>query len=472
MDPNLTLDFVSRAWDEAILPTLTRYVTIPNQSVSFDPEWAAHGHMDRAVALAVEWVKAQALPRASIEVWRLERRTPVVFVEVPGSLEGTVLLYGHLDKQPPMDGWEPGLGPWTPVLRDGKLYGRGAADDGYAIFAAVAATQALAAQGAAHPRLAILIECCEESGSPDLPAYIEAYAARIGSPGLVVCLDSGAGDYERLWLTTSLRGMVGGELSVELLREGVHSGRASGVVASSFRVLRALLSRLEDEKTGQILPAELHVAIPPDRVAQMREAAGVLGNSTSEEMPFHPGVEPVAGDPYQLLVNRNWEPELAVIGADGLPPIAEAGNVMRPKTAVKLSLRLPPTLDAERANRFLGELLTRDPPYHALVRYRGRQPNPGWNAPPMAQWLTGAVQAASRAFFGKDACTTGEGGSIPFMGMLGERFPEAQFMIVGVLGPASNAHGPNEFLHIPMAKRLTAAVAHVIEDYGRQLSGR
>lgn len=469
MDAARTMTFVDRFWDEAILPTLAEYITIPNQSVAFDADWEANGHMDRAVELARSWVEGQALPGATLEVWRIPGRTPVLFVEVPGQIRGTVLLYGHLDKQPPMTGWEPDLDPWKPVFRGDKLYGRGGADDGYAVFASVAAAKAFHDQGLAHPRLVFVIECSEESGSCDLPSYIEAYADRIGTPGLVVCLDSGCGDYDRLWLTTSLRGMVIGTLRVDILREGVHSGRASGIVPSSFRIAREVLSRIEDPATGAIVGADLHVDIPEERVIQARQAAAVLHGQTAAEMPFVDGARAVSDDPVELLLNRTWRPALAVTGQDGLPSVAHGGNVLRPHTALKLSLRLPPTQDPVEACARVKALLEADPPYGAQVTFHEETPNPGWHAPPLATWLEVAVDEASKATFGPGAAYVGEGGSIPFMGMLCERFPEAQFVITGLLGPQSNAHGPNEFLHIPTGKRVTAAVANIIDAYGAHL---
>ena len=190
---------------------------------------------------------------------RLQGRTPVIFIEIPGSrTPTTVLLYGHLDKQPEMTGWAEGLGPWEPVLKGDKLYGRGGADDGYAMFGALArASWRCTSRASPHARCVILIEACEESGSYDLPSYVDHLAARIGAPSLVVCLDSGCGNYDQLWLTTSLRGLTGGALTVQVLTEGVHSGDASGVVPASFRIVRALLSRLEDGATGEIRPEDL-----------------------------------------------------------------------------------------------------------------------------------------------------------------------------------------------------------------------
>ena len=458
--------FVSAKWDDEIVPKLVEYIRIPNKSPMFDADWVEHGYMEDAVRLMEDWARAQGIPGMTLEVVRLEGRTPLIFIDIPaphgGSADDCVLLYGHLDKQPEMTGWDDDLGPWKPVLRDGKLYGRGGADDGYAIFGSLAAIMALQEQQVPHARCVVLIEACEESGSYDLPAYVDHLADRIGQPSLVVCLDSGCGNYDQLWCTTSLRGLAGGNFTVKVLDEGVHSGDASGVVPSSFRLLRQLLSRIEDEKTGRILLDGLHVEIPAERLEQARKCAEVLDTAVFDKFPFLPGMAPMSDDLTELVLNRTWRPALSVTGIGGIPALESAGNVLRPHTAVKLSLRLPPTLDGRRAGELLEEALLRDPPNGAKVTLELEKASSGWNAPAMAPWLEGAVDAASQAFYGRPAMYMGEGGSIPFMGMLGEKFPGAQFMITGVLGPHSNAHGPNEFLHIDMGKRVTACVAHVI----------
>jgi acetylornithine deacetylase/succinyl-diaminopimelate desuccinylase-like protein len=421
--------------------------------------------MQRAVDLIEAWCRKRPIEGLSVEVVQLAGRTPVIYMEIAGDSEDTVLLYGHLDKQPEMTGWADGLAPWKPVMRGEKLYGRGGADDGYAAFASLTAIEALQRQKVPHKRCVVLIEACEESGSYDLPHYIEHLGARIGTPSLVVCLDSGCGNYEQLWSTTSLRGIVSGNLKVELLDEGVHSGDGSGVVASSFRVLRSLLSRLEDEDTGQILPPDFKVEIPAQRIQQAGAAAQVLGDAVYSKFPLKKGVQPITKDVEELVLNRTWRPALSITGARGLPDLQDAGNVLRPVTALKISLRVPPTLDAQQATKELKQLFEADPPYGAKVAFEAEQGAGGWNAPELAAWLAESVSNASRTWFGKDAVYMGEGGSIPFMGMLGAKFPKAQFLITGVLGPQSNAHGPNEFLHVPTGKKLTACVARVIADH-------
>jgi acetylornithine deacetylase/succinyl-diaminopimelate desuccinylase-like protein len=467
MDTNRLKHFIETFWEDSILPSITEYIRIPNKSPAFDPQWAEHGYMEDAVTLMENWARAQldGFPGATLEVVRLPGRTPLIFIEVPGESDDTVLLYGHLDKQPEMKGWAEGMGPWIPVRKDDKLYGRGGADDGYAIYASVTALLALQAQGTKRARCVVLIEACEESGSYDLPFYVDHLADRIGSPSLVICLDSGCGNYDQMWLTTSLRGLAGGLLTVEVLEEGVHSGDASGVVPDSFRIARALLSRLEDDATGQIRPAPFNVEIPADRKAQAKVAAQALGEDAWRKFPFAGDTAPLTTDLPELILNRTWRPALTVIGADGLPQPKSAGNVLRPGTALALSVRIPPTADPAACAKALAETLTADPPQHAKVTFQTVQASPGWNAPPLAAWLEAAVQRASQATFGREAALMGEGGSIPFIGMLGEKFPSAQFVITGVLGPHSNAHGPNEFIHLPTGQKVTSAAALILADH-------
>ena len=473
LDAARVLDHVGAAWDGDIVRQLSEYIEIPAKSPAFDPDWQAHGHIDTVVQRAADWVLAQKVPGLVLEIVRLPGRTPVLFFEIPATRTGsgqTVLMYGHLDKQPEFNGWRGDLGPWTPKIEDGRLYGRGGADDGYAVYASIAAVQALRAQGATHPRIVGLIETCEESGSYDLMPYIDALRPRLGDVGLVICLDSGAGNYDQLWITTSLRGMAGGTLKVEILTEGIHSGDASGLVPSSFRIMRQVLDRLEDSATGRLLPASFHCEVPPERLAQARATAAILGDEVWKRFPWaHHDCGgsttfalPTTTDPLQALLARTWAPTLSVTGAEGFPALRDAGNVLRPYTAFKLSLRLPPLVDAAQAVQEMKALLEDNAPYQARVTFEPQGAATGWNAPATAPWFEQALDAASRAHFGAPVGHIGQGGTIPLMNMLSEGFPKAQMMVCGVLGPKSNAHGPNEFLHVPYARKLTAAVAEVL----------
>ena len=457
--------FVDGFWDGEILPAIQDYIRVPNVSPHFDPEWDKNGHMEKALELAKSWVEKHKPEGSELHVGWLPGRTPLLLLDVPSrpaNSDKTVLMYGHLDKQPEMTGWRDGLGPWSPVLDGDKLYGRGGADDGYAVFASICALQALREQNIGHARVVVVIEFSEESGSPDLPPYVEHFETLIGQPELVICLDSGAGNYDQFWSTTSLRGLIGGTLKVQVLEEGVHSGDASGIVPSSFRLLRPLLDRLEDAATGEIQPEALRVEIPEQRLEQARRVAGVLKDEVYSKFPWVSGMQPVAKETTELILNRTWRPELEITGQDGMPAIQNAGNVLRPYTTLNLSLRLPPTLATGKAQAVVKELLEKDPPYGANVSVDFHEPAQGWSAPELAPWLGEAIDEASQTYYGKPALHMGEGGSIPFMSMLGEKFPNAQFVITGVLGPKSNAHGPNEFLHVAYAKKLTGCVAHIL----------
>jgi len=465
-------EHVERTWDEEIVPQLIDYIAIPNKSPLFDKQWKEHGYMDQAVELIASWCKKREIAGLSLEIIQLEGRTPLIFMEIPafgdqsGSDVGnTVMLYGHLDKQPEMTGWREGLAPWKPVLEGDKLYGRGGADDGYSAFASLTAIEAVQKFGGRHKRCVVIIEACEESGSVDLPYYIDHLADRIGDVSLVVCLDSGAGDYDRLWSTTSLRGMIAGDLRVDILHEGVHSGDASGIVPSSFRILRILLDRIEDVNTGKMLVEELHHPIPQQRIEQAEKAAEILGDTIFSPYTFVDDAKPMVSELVEMVLNRTWRPTISVTGAGGFPALEDAGNVLRPFSAIKVSFRLPPTADNEVCEAAIRKILEKDVPYGAKVSFVAEKGANGWNAPELAKWLEDSVDAASREFFDQPAGYMGEGGSIPFMGMLGEKFPAAQFLITGVLGPESNAHGPNEFLHIPMGKGLTSCVAKVLHDH-------
>jgi acetylornithine deacetylase/succinyl-diaminopimelate desuccinylase-like protein len=473
LDNAAALAHTSEQWDRDIVKQLTDYIAIPAKSPTFDKEWAQHGYIETVVRNAATWIEAQKVAGLTLEIVRLPGRTPVLFFEVAATRAAsaqTVLMYGHLDKQPEFNGWRSDLGPWQPKYEDGKLYGRGGADDGYAVYASIAAVQALKAQNVPHPRIVGIIETSEESGSPDLLPYVDALRLRLGEVALVICLDSGAGNYDQLWLTTSLRGMASGTLKVEILTEGVHSGDASGLVPSSFRIMRQVLDRLEDSKTGRLLPQSFHCEMPAERLAQAKATAAILGDEVYKRFPWAhydcggstAFALPTTTDPVQALVNRTWTPTLSVTGAEGFPSLQDAGNVLRPYTAFKLSLRLPPLVDAAQAVRELKSLLEDNAPYQARVTFEGGSAATGWNAPDTASWFERALDEASQAHFGAGCGYIGQGGTIPLMNMLSTGFPKSQMMVCGVLGPRSNAHGPNEFLHVPYAKKLTAAVAQVI----------
>lgn len=457
---------INEQWDREIIPLLEDFIRIPNKSLMFDPDWKANGFMDQAVKLISDWCQQQDIRDMHMELIEDEGRTPLIFIDIPGANDDTVFLYGHLDKQPEMAGWDEDKGPWQPVIIDDKLYGRGGADDGYSVFCALTAIKTLQDNDIPHSRCVLVIEASEESGSPDLVYYLDSLKAKIGNPSLIIALDSGCGNYEQLWNTTSLRGVLGGELQVKVLNEGMHSGVGSGIVPGAPMIARQLLERLEDAQTGRIKLASLYVDIPTQRIEQAEAAADILSHEVLDAYAWAGDTQPVNDDIADLLLNRTWRPQLSVTGIDGMPNIKDAGNVTLPEVSLKLSMRLPPTKAPKDAANELKALFETNPPFNAEVTFHCEtELGSGWNAPQVAPWLEAASELASQTFFAKPSAYIGEGGSIPFMGMLGDLYPQAQFLITGVLGPRSNAHGPNEFLHIPMAKKLTGCVASVIASH-------
>jgi len=465
---------VAETWADA-LPVIEDYIRIPAKSLAFDPDWATTGHIAAAVELIRSWCADNAPTDATVRVHELPGLTPVITIEVPAfgpqpanaSDADTVLLYGHLDKQPEMTGWRDGLGPWTPVREGDRLYGRGGADDGYSAFAVVAALKALRPGGGSHRRCVALIEASEESGSPHLPAHLDALTDLLRDISLVICLDSGASDYDALWLTTSLRGLVSAELRVDVLERGMHSGMVSGPVPSSMRLLRQLLDRIEDPLTGRVLLDSFHVDVPATRVAEA-ELAAANGVDPLDDVAFADGTQPTTDDVVAQLLGTTWEPTLSYVGIDGVPAIPDAGNVLRPFTTLGLSFRLPPTADPDAAAEELVKVLSADPPSGAKVTVTIGEAARGWNAPETEPWLAAVLDASSETHFGKPIGSWGIGGSIPFMAMLGDRYPQAQFVITGVLGPESNAHGPNEYLHLPTGERVSSCMAHVLHAHANR----
>jgi acetylornithine deacetylase/succinyl-diaminopimelate desuccinylase-like protein len=464
-DLSRIVPFVERHWEDDALVALSEYVGIPCLSPEFDKDWASNGAIDRAAVFLAAWAARRALASATAEVVRLPGRTPCVLVDV-GSTAGesapATLVYGHLDKQPPLGAWRDGLGPFNAVRRDDRLYGRGSADDGYAVFAALGALEALEAVGVPHGRVLVLIEASEESGSPDLEPYLDALAGRIGPLALVASLDSGCTSYDRLWITTSLRGTINAVLRVDVMTEGVHSGMAGGIVPSSFRVLRELLDRVENAATGEVLVPGCDVEIPLRRLDEIAEVAAEFGDEATGHLPVLPGVELAGTDATSRSVRLLWRAALEVTGAAGLPAIEAAGNVLRPSSTLKISLRTPPTADAPAVAEALRAALTNDPPSGAVVALEIQQAFSGWVAPELPDWLEVAIRGASTRYFGQPPRSFGIGGSIPFVTSLARRYPAARFLTTGVLGPGSNAHVPDECLHVPTAKAVTACTAHVV----------
>ncbi len=473
LDPATLVERAAQSWQTDVVPLLFEFGTIPDLSPAYDPQWETAGHLERAAELLARWAATRDLPGATVEVVRLPGLTPTVLVDVPASDDaaiGTVLIYGHYDKQPPFDGWSEGRGPWTPVIEGDRLYGRGVADDGYALPSALIALESVRAAGGRHGRCVILAEGSEESGSPHLRQVLAYLQDRIGTPDVVVALDSGAATYDRLWLTTSLRGSIAGTLTVRVLEQGVHSGSAGAIVPSSFRIARLLLDRIEDPATGDLLLPEFHADMPAGVASAAQAMAAAVRENVGDAPPFPvvPGLRLEADDPAEQSLRAAWRGSLAVVGANGLPPSETAGAVLLPFISLRLVVRIPPTADVDAAEGALRRALTENPPYGSTVEWTTAMAAAGWAARPFPTWLTDALDEASQAAFGRPSGQMGEGGTIPFLGWLADEFPDAHLLALGVLGPGSNPHGPDESLHLPSARRLTAAVGVLLDAHARR----
>jgi len=467
MEYSQTTKLIESEFEKEIIPNLCEFIKIDNLSPCFDKEWNTNGKQDKCAKFCLDWALRQGVQGIKGEIVKDDDKTPLIFIEIEArNSSKSVMLYGHFDKQPHFDGWAEGLGPITPVIRDGKLYGRGGADDGYALFSSILAIKAIQQNGGSHGRTVICVEGSEESGSPHLMHYINALKERIGQIDLMVCLDSGALSYDTLWITTSLRGCAMIDITVDILEEAIHSGVGSGFVADSFMILRNILDRIEDSKTGIVCEA-LHVKIPEKRLQDAEKVAALLKEKVLERIKILPGVKPASDDYKELLLNTTWRPRLTVTGQDGLAPVEIAGNVLRASTSMRISVRLPPTLDGKFASDYLEELILKDPPHGAKVSTKRRTPGSGWSAKEFSSQLETSLQNSSKNLWGQEYLCFGEGGSIPFIKQLADYFPACEILVMGVLGPQSNAHACNEFLHIDYCKKITSVLAHTLNDLSK-----
>ena len=452
-----------RIWEESILPSLSEFIEIHALSPMFEPNWDELGELQATLDLFCSWLDNQGLQGMSYNVHRIANHSPVLLVTIEGTGSGEVLFYSHLDKQPSRPHlWSEGLHPLKAVRREPFLYGRGSVDDGYGGYLCVTAIRLLQEAGIPHPKATFLIETCEESGSYDLPPYLDELTEDLGNPDLVVVLDSGGPSYEHIWVTEALRGLVAGNLSVRVSHEGVHSGMSGGAIPSSFRIQRMLLDRIENSQTGEVLIPEMHVDISDNIMQQATALAEVLGDELWSSLPTVETLESQSKDASEMLLDINWRPALSVIGADGIPSVQSAGNVLRTNTDLKISFRIPPGVNAEEVQDVVKQILEENPPYGAEVTYNPTEPADGFHAPPLHEGIASALESTSLHLTGKPPMSTWIGGTIPFMAMIQNKYPNACFLCTGSSGPGNNAHGPDEKLHIPHSKRVNVALAAAI----------
>lgn len=496
IDINDLLTTIDKFWKSSIKSDFEQFVRIE----SITPQYVMGSTAEKlkgiceALNLAMDWVNKQSdlnatltagIPQGSpcaanqahetVET-DAAHLTPILLIQIPGTApegSGSVLMYGHWDKQAIADvkAWnEPKgsmkTGPFQPNIANGRLYGRGTADDGYALFFSIAAIQALRANGIPYPTVNFILDFDEEGGSVNLERYLEKFSFKIGTPDLCITLDSGAGDYNRIWNTTTERGIVTGTLTVKVLTDSVHSGDGSGIIPNPQRIMRHLLSRLEDPVTGKILPSEFQVEVPATYLADVFSQATNIVPSTIKGFPWFGYATTAASNPVELILNRIWRAGLAVTGVDGLPSTAAANNVVVGSVSYQLSLRLPPPLRIDEVQRQLKDLFEKDPPYGATVTYdyEGAPAANGWMSPPQPRWLSEAIDQASQVLFQQPSAPLGDGGTQPVLAILKEKFKETLFFASGVAGPGNNEHAANENLNIKYAEQLSACEAYVLSQ--------
>lgn len=458
-----TKEFIHKAWSGETLDALKDFIRLPSKSAAFDADWEAHGLLLKAVQQAANW-GSQRFPLGTFDVLSRPGITPALFIDLPatgGHTGRPVFFYGHFDKQPETEGWSDGLSPWTPVIREGRLYGRGASDDGYSFYATLTAVQALEASQTPHPRIVGFFETDEESGSRDLDAYLSEIAPRCGNPCLLGILDLGVCDYDRLWLTRSLRGVVGFKLTVEVLEHPVHSGIASGIVPSSFAIIRELLDRLENPATGRVKLPEFHTSLSEENAKSIQHCAQILGKQITC-FPYAGNTQPRTDDPAEAIRRNTWEPSLSILGADGLPPTSAASALLRSSTTLALSFRIPPHVDPQNALVAATRVVTENVPSNARITIRDAHAESGFEAPALAAWLEKAVDTASQSNFNNSFEYCFEGATIGTMKEFQRAFPNASFLNTGVLGAIENAHAPDESILLDYVERLTCALADII----------
>jgi len=467
------LNYCRTAWEAGgqAIEGLMNLVRVPNLSPDYDKEFLTNGLIMKAIDVTKAWMETQGIKGLQSTVYHDPGRWPLLRVDIPAFNGGSrhILCYGHLDKMPHLDaaGWSEGLSATNPVIRGPKVYGRGTNDDGYNSFLVITALRYLEEHNLPHPKITILLETGEESSDEEITRYLHDLHDSIGDVDLICILDAESQDYETVWMCKSLRGVVAGVLSVKHLAVPCHSGMATGLVPSTFRIARELISRIENEKTGEILFPEAHVEIPQNRIDQCNAIAAHLGQGSVEIVTLLPGAKYLSEDFGQLLLNKAWKPGLAVTGQRGLPIVEEGSNVIRPETALKLSLRIPPGVDAEKCQAAMKKILEADPPYGATVEFKPLGAGCGWYGKDFDPLLDAAIKKATKAAFGAEPLYYGEGGSIPLCNTFQELWGKAQIIVTGCAGPDAKPHGYDESLDLPYTGKFTAVVASIFCDFAK-----
>ncbi|CAI2368334.1 unnamed protein product [Moneuplotes crassus] len=461
MDTEKSKKFIEDNFQSMFLDPISEFIKVPNLTPSFDPEFQTNGLIEQAIDNVKGYAESMDIPGLKFHVHNEEGRAPMALIEIPGNGKKNIMVYGHLDKQPHMEGWTEGTGPTTPTIIGDKLYGRGSTDDGYVSFATLTAVKNILDQGQEIPRIVLVLEAEEESGSKDLVYLLEKCKDIIKTPDVCLCCDSGALDYKTLWLTSSLRGSMGMNVKVSIAKDAFHSGICGGAMPETFRIANNLLDRLEDPITKRMEKFEVEIE---DRFKEeAKNIVGLVGTDLYKDFKLLEGCRPIHHDNLEeMYLNINWRPALAVCGADGLPTLSKAGNVVRASTSLRLKIRLPPSLDAKEMCDEVVKTLSEDVPFGAKIEFDDVSSGSGWVMKDLKEETSKAIHESSEEFYEKKAGLYGIGGSIPFLKTLEGIYPETEILAMGVGGNDCNIHAPDETLDIPYMKKFIPTLSHIL----------
>ena len=470
MDTELLKKYVDKQFTLNILPNLMNFIRIPNLSPLFDPNWKTNGYLFKAANLIVSYAKSLNIKNAEINLLQDSGHTPMVFIEIPASRKNdnrTVIFYGHYDKQPYGTGWDKDKSPTNPVIVDGRLYGRGSADDGYASFSILTAIKTCQEFNCLMPRICCLFEGAEESTDADLKYYFDKLIPILGDNVVAfIPLDSGCPDYDRLWMANSLRGIVDIDVNIQTLDQESHYGpEASGIIAENLFLMRKIYDGLVDSTNGEFKLEEFKIAedkIPAIVMEQMQKEIEIVGDNFIKNIPLYEGVSPLKTDVKELMINNRWKPSCFILGIDNCPKTEDRGFGVSSGINVRMSIRIPPTVDKNKAIEALKKALSDNIYFGAQVKLGYLDYGEGVLLANMSNKVKNILNKASLEFFGNESVFTGVGGSIPFIGYFQSKYPNTDIICTGIVGSDSHEHGPNENLNIEACKKMVCVLCYFL----------
>ena len=470
MDKKSFEKYIEKMFTYNMIPNLMNFIRIPNLSPAYDYEWNTNGLLLKAANLIIAYAKSLEIKNAQINLIQDKGYSPLIFIEIPASRPNdnrTVLLYAHFDKQPHGTGWDDDKGPTKPVIQNGRLYGRGSADDGYASFSMLTAIKACQEHNCPLPRICLIFEGAEESTDEHLTYYFNKLLPIIGENVIAfIPLDSGCADYDRLWITNSLRGVCDYEINIQTLDNNISFGpEASGRIAENLFILRKAIDAVMDTSTGDVKIEEFYVKdIPEEIQEEMDKEIEIVGEQFFKEIPLYEGVKPLKTDIKEAMINNRWKPTCSILGIDNCPKIEDNGFGVKKSITVKMSMRLPPGIDSHAALEALKKVVKENIYFDAKVKFLSAEVADGWKLTNFSEKTKNVLNKASKEYFGNELVFKGMGGSIPFITYFQTKYPNADVICTGILGADCFEHGPNENLHLEACKKMILVLCYFLSE--------